>query len=319
MIVPAGIYLALLGGGPGERGWGIPMATDIAFVVGFLALLGRRAPLGLKVLLLTLAIVDDIGAVLVIAAAYTDDLALRYLGGAAIGFAACLLFNKAGVRTVTIYAIVGAGIWLAFVKSGVHPTVAGVLLGLLTPGTAWFGERSLVAVLQGTLERLQRDIEEHDEMRHREDAVQLLRVTARETISPLDRLERALHPWVAYGIMPLFALANAGVVVDPSVLTEPVALSVGAGLLLGKPVGILLFSWAAVAAGVAKLPSDVNWRLLAGGSCLAGIGFTMSLFIAGLALDGMLLSAAKFGILLGSVVSAAAGAILLFGAPRRHP
>jgi NhaA family Na+:H+ antiporter len=311
MIVPAAIYWVLLRNAPGAQGWGIPMATDIAFVVGLLAILGRRVPFGLKILLLTLAIVDDIGAVLVIAAAYTDGLALYYLIVAAIGFAICMIFNRIGVRTIGIYLLVGAVIWWAFLKSGIHPTVAGVLLGILTPANAWFGKRSLVGVLKGTFDRLRQDIEEHKEMRHHEDAVQLLTVTARETISPLDRLERGLHPWVAYGIMPLFALANAGVAVKLSALSEPVAVGVAAGLVMGKPLGILAFSWIAVKTGVAKLPGDVTWRMLVGGSFLAGIGFTMSLFIAGLALDGVLLSAAKISILVGSLVSAVLGAAIL--------
>lgn len=311
MVVPAGIYLALQWGEPGERGWGIPMATDIAFVVGFLALLGRRVPFGLKILLLTLAIVDDIGAVLIIAVAYTADLAPWYLAAAAAGFGVCVLFNQIGVRTVPAYVVVGAGVWLAFLKSGIHPTVAGVLLGLLTPASSWFGERSLLKLLEGTLQRLRRDEEEEDELKHHEEAVELLTTTARETVSPLDRLETTLHPWVAFGIMPLFALANAGVAINLADLTRPVGLAVAAGLVLGKPLGILVFSWAAVRLGLARLPDRVGWKVLFGGGCLAGIGFTMSLFIAGLALHGQLLDAGKVGTLLGSAVSALLGFTLV--------
>ena len=310
MVVPAAIYLALQAGQPGERGWGIPMATDIAFVVGFLALLGPRVPFGLKILLLTLAIVDDIGAVLVIAVAYTDHLALIYLVAGAAGFAVCLIFNRIGVRTVPIYVLVGTGIWFAFLKSGIHPTVAGVLLGLLTPASAWFGERSLLNVLEGTAQRLRRDVEE-DQLRHHEEAVELLTATARETIAPLDRLETALHPWVAFVIMPLFALANAGVAVDVSALGHPVAAAVAAGLIVGKPVGILAFSWAAVRLGLAQLPRGVTWKLLLGGGMLAGIGFTMSMFIASLALEGRWLDAGKIGTLSGSAVSALLGSVTL--------
>jgi len=311
MIVPAAIYLALQGGQPGERGWGIPMATDIAFVVGFLALLGSRAPLGLKILLLTLAIVDDIGAVLVIAVAYTADLAPVFLVPAAVGFGLIYLCNWVGLRPVPVYLVLGAGIWLAFLKSGIHPTVAGVLLGLLTPAYPWFTERSLVNVAEGVARRLRRDQESDEEMTHHEEAVELLTTTARETVSPLDRLETALHPWVAFGIMPLFALANAGVGIELAALGSPVAVAVAAGLVVGKPLGILAFSWAAVRLGLARLPTGVNWKVLFGAGCLAGIGFTMSLFIAGLALDGDLLDAGKVGILAGSVVSAALGTTLL--------
>jgi Na+:H+ antiporter, NhaA family len=309
MVAPAAIYLLVQGGGPGGRGWGIPMATDIAFVVGFLALLGPRIPFGLKILLLTLAIVDDIGAILVIAVAYTANTSLSFLIVGIASFCVIYLFRQIGVRPVPVYVCLGAGIWLAFLKSGVHPTVAGVVLGLLTPASPWFAGRSLANVAEGVALRLRqdRDAGENDH----EEAVHLLTVAARETISPLDRLEAALHPWVAFGIMPLFALANAGVRVELSAMTEPVALSVAAGLVLGKPLGIVAFSWVAVKLGLARLPSGVNWRILLGAGCLAGIGFTMSLFIAGLAFEAELLTAGKIGTLLGSVISATLGLALL--------
>ncbi len=312
MVVPAAIYLLFQRGEPGSSGWAIPMATDIAFVVGFLALFGSRVPLGLKILLLTLAIVDDIGAVLVIAVAFTEEIALPMLGLATAGFGIVLLCRWSGVRAVPVYVAIGAGIWLAFLKSGVHPTVAGVLLGLLTPSRPWFGERSLLKVLAGTGERLRQDRAADEEMKHHEEAAQLLSDTARETISPLDRLETALHPWVAFGIMPLFALANAGVRVELPALTSPVAIAVAAGLVLGKPLGIVAFSAVAVKLGLARLPDGVNWKVLIGAGCLAGIGFTMSLFIAGLALDGELLEAGKVGTLTGSALSAIAACALLW-------
>jgi NhaA family Na+:H+ antiporter len=310
MVVPAALYWILQWGQPGERGWGIPMATDIAFVVGFLALLGSRIPLGLKVLLLTLAIVDDIGAVLIIAIAYSENLAPLFLLPAAAGFGAVHLCNRLGVRPVPVYVVFGAAIWLAFLKSGVHPTVSGVLLGLLTPAYPWFTRQSLTKVAEGAVRRLHQD-EETDDMAHHEDAVNLLTTIAPETISPLDRLETALHPWVAFGIMPLFALANAGVRVDLAALNTPVAVAVGVGLAVGKPLGIFAFSWAAVRLGLAQLTSGVTWKVLAGAGCLAGIGFTMSLFIAGLALSGDLLRAGKIGTLMGSLLSAAVGSVLL--------
>jgi NhaA family Na+:H+ antiporter len=311
MVVPAALYLGLQWGQPGERGWGIPMATDIAFVVGFLALLGKRVPFSLKILLLTLAIVDDIGAVLVIAIAYTENLAPIFLVPAAFGFAACYLLNRLGVRPVPIYFILGALIWLAFLKSGIHPTVAGVLLGLLTPASAWFARRSLLNVLEGVAHRLRQDLALREGKDHHEEAVQLLAHTSKETISPLDRLETALHPWVAFGIMPLFALANAGVSINLEALRSPIAIAVAVGLVAGKPIGILVFSWIAVRLGVARLPTGVTWPVLVGAGCLAGIGFTMSLFIAGLGLQGELLDAGKVGILTGSILSAALGSGLL--------
>jgi len=310
MVVPATIYLLVQGGGPGGRGWGIPMATDIAFVVGFLALLGSRVPFGLKILLLTLAIVDDVGAILVIAVAYTPQTSLSFLVIGTASFGIIYLFRWIGVRLVPVYVLLGAGTWLAFLKSGVHPTVAGVVLGVLTPASPWFARCSLVNVAEGVALKLGQD-RDADVMKQHEEAVQLLSVTARETVSPLDRLETALHPWVAFGIMPLFALANAGVRVELSAMTEPVALAVAAGLVLGKPLGIVAFSWVAVKLGLARLPSGVNWKILLGAGFLAGIGFTMSLFIAGLALEGELLTAGKIGTLLGSALSAIFGVGLL--------
>lgn len=301
MIAPALIYLAFQYGQPGEAGWGIPMATDIAFVVGFLALLGRRVPFSLKILLLTLAIVDDIGAVIVIAVAYTADLAAILLLPAAVGFGLILICRRLGVRSLAVYWILGVGIWLAFLKSGVHPTVAGVLLGLLTPARPWLTAESLTRVSAG----LAQGAMAHDK------AARLLGWTVRESLSPLERLETRLHPWVAFFIMPVFALANAGVPIDWSALGNPIALAVAIALAVGKPIGVIAMSWLAVRLGLAKLPSGVTWKILFAAGCLAGVGFTMSLFIAGLALDDTLLSVGKVGILAGSVVSAIVGCGLL--------
>jgi NhaA family Na+:H+ antiporter len=309
MVVPAAVYLALLGTGPGARGWGIPMATDIAFVVGTLALLGRHAPTGLKILLLTLAIADDIGAILVIAVLYTADLSVLYLGLAVVGFVLTYGMNRAGVRAVSAYVVVGIAIWLMVLKSGVHPTVAGVLLGLLTPASAWVGETTLTAALRSALTALRAGDPKAVPLHH-------VSLAARESASPLDRLEASLHPWVAFGIMPVFALANAGVRIAPGEFAHPVALAVAAGLAVGKPVGVVAFSWMAVRTGLARLPDGVNWAALAGGGCLAGIGFTMSLFIAGLALNDELLAAGKLGTLLGSLASAALGVGVLVAVSR---
>jgi NhaA family Na+:H+ antiporter len=298
MVMPAVLYALGLWGRPGRGGWGVPMATDIAFVVGFLTLLGRRAPNGLKILLLTLAIADDIGAVLVIAVVYSARIALGPLALVGAGFGLVVLLRGLGVRSVPVYAALGAGLWLAVLDSGVHPTVAGVLLGLLTPARPLVGRRILVDVVGDLYARL-RGIERG--MPH----------AAPQAASPAERLERALHPWVAFVIMPVFALANAGVRVEAAALATPVALAVAAGLVLGKPSGIVLFSYASVRMGWARLPEGVDWRMMLGAGCLGGIGFTMALFIAGLALEGALLEQAKIGILAGSTVSAILGCLLL--------
>ena len=310
MIVPAGMYLFLQHAQPGQAGWAIPMATDIAFVVGFLALLGPRAPSGLKIFLLSLAIVDDLGAILIIGVVFTAQLSFLALGAAVVGLGVILLFNRMGVRQVAIYVVLGAGVWLAVLKSGLHPTIAGVVLGLLTPARAWLGNQVLMEVVNDAIPRL-RDYERTGAATHDPKALYELATTARETISPLERLETALHPWVAFVIMPLFALANAGVGIDVSGLGDPVAIAVAAGLIIGKPLGIVLLSWGAVQLGWARLPDGVHWKIMLGAGCLAGIGFTMSLFIAGLALEGQLLTAGKIGSLTGSVVSATLGVVLL--------
>lgn len=312
MLVPALIYFALRRGEPDERGWGIPMATDIAFVVGVMALLGKRVPVGLKVMLLSLAIADDIGAVVVIAVFYSTGLSGAMLAAAAAGVVVVAVLTRLGVRSVGVYTVVGVLVWLAMQRSGAHPTIAGVVFGLLTPSSAWVGEAALkksVATLHARLE----DADVHPDGPEREAVAYALR----ESVSPLERLERHLHPWVGFVIMPLFALANAGVAVHPAALLSPVALAVAAGLFVGKPVGVVLFSWLAVRTGLARLPTGVTWPVLLGGGFLAGIGFTMSLFVAGLALDGDLLAAGKIGTLCGSGASAAVGAAVLVAVLRK--
>jgi NhaA family Na+:H+ antiporter len=310
MAAPAALYLMLQGGRPGREGWGIPMATDIAFVVGILALLGPRVPIGLRIILLSLAIADDIGAVLVIAVFYSTDIAILPLLLAGLGLGLAYGFNRLGVRRVPIYVILGAGVWLACLKSGVHPTVAGVALGLLTPASAWIGDRALLDIVSSGLQRLRGEgtsMVGHD----RPAVLRQLQWVAREGVSPLERLEVGLHPWIAFVIMPLFALANAGVAVQLGALRHPVALAVVVGLVVGKPLGIVLVSWLGVRAGLARLPAGMNWKIMIGAGCLAGIGFTMSLFIAGLALKDELLHAGKIGTLAGSTFSALLGSFLL--------
>jgi NhaA family Na+:H+ antiporter len=308
MIVPAILYLALTTGTPEARGWGIPMATDIAFAVGCLALVGRRVPAGLRIVLLSLAIVDDIGAILVIALGYTTgvDLGMLALGGVGIG--AVVLIGKLGARSVVPYVVLGAVVWFGFHESGVHATIAGVILGLMTPARSWVSDN----VLEGIVRQAEAVLTgAWGDASARYSELRRVQLAAREALSPLERLVGALHPWVSFAIMPLFALANAGVPIQAGAFGEPVALAVVVGLVAGKPVGILLVSWLAVRAGIASLPTGVGWSGVAAMGALAGIGFTMSIFIAGLALGGVSLDAAKIGILTGSVISGALGVGLL--------
>jgi len=308
MLAPAGIYLALQYGQPGERGWGIPMATDIAFVVGCMALLGPRVPHGLRIMLLSLAIADDIGAILVIAIGYTAELHLEALAVGVVLMIVVVACARVGVRSILVYTLLGIAVWLAFLKSGVHATIAGVILGLLTPSRHYLGADVADQFLDRARNLIQGD---WDQQAHRADQVRQVQWAMRETISPLEYLEQTMHPWIGFAIMPIFALANAGVAVQFSSIGAPVSVAVMLGLIVGKPLGIVVFSWLAVKAGLARLPSGVDWRAMVGAGCLAGIGFTMALFIADLALDGPLLDTAKIGILAGSTISAVLGLILL--------
>jgi len=315
MVVPASIYIALLAGDPAQRGWGIPMATDIAFVVGCMAVLGPRIPRILRVLLLSLAIVDDIGAILVIAIGYTAEIQTTPLLLAFLGLGVVFVLGRLGVRSFEVYVVLGALIWVGFHESGVHATIAGVILGLMTPA------RSYVSVgLFGEMLQRAHDVvhgEGWESTQHRGGKIRMLQRATRETIPPLEFLEESLHPWSSFVIMPLFALCNAGVAIQISDFTNPVAIAIMAGLVVGKPVGIVILSWLAVKIFTKSLPPGLNWGAMTGGGFLAGIGFTMALFIAGLALDGELLEAAKIGIIAGSVVAAVIGvAILLWSLPK---
>lgn len=316
MIVPAGLYLSMQYGEPGMRGWGIPMATDIAFVVGCLAILGPRVPHTLRILLLSLAIVDDIGAILVIAVGYTESFDVSFLLLAVIAVAVVHLMSRLGVRRFPPYIAVGAVAWIALHESGVHATLIGVILGLMTPA------RSVLVPEQFRIYLHEKEAEFREgrwaKRQHRAEMVQEVQRLTRETVSPLEYLEMTLHPWSAYIIMPIFALANAGVVIEMRNLGDPVAVAVMLGLVVGKPVGIVLFSWLVIRIGLAKLPVGVSWPVLISGSCLAGIGFTMALFIDGLAFGADGLDTAKIGVMVGSAVSAIAGMALLLWTMPRH-
>jgi NhaA family Na+:H+ antiporter len=318
MLVPAAVYLAFGHTGAATRGWGVPMATDIAFVVGVMAAFGKRVPFGLKIFLLTLAIADDMGAVVVIAVAYTEHVNLGWLGLAVAALALCVVMNQLGVRAIAAYVAVGAVAWFAMYQSKVHPTIDGVLLGLLTPFRPWLNRETFRLALKDVTARLQNKAEGEDIS---PADVAVLRYVARESVDPLQRLEDRLHPWVGFLIMPVFALANAGVQVKPEAIADPVCLAVAAGLVIGKPVGVVAFAWFAVRLRLASLPAGVTWPMMIAGGLLAGIGFTMSLFIGELAFVGekTLLADAKTGILLGSFVAAVAGAGLLWWATRGKP
>ncbi|HEX5726288.1 MAG TPA: Na+/H+ antiporter NhaA [Longimicrobiaceae bacterium] len=318
MLVPAALYALLNAGGEGTRGWGIPMATDIAFALGVLALIGPRVPLGLKVFLTALAIVDDLGAVVVIAIFYTEDLFWAALGGGMLLLAACVAASRLGARRPVVYVALGLGVWACFLASGVHATVAGVLVAMAIPVRTRIDSQQFLAHGREALDRFDAAGPEGSSVTTnpaQQAALLELENASEAAQSPLQRIEHELQDVVAFGIIPLFALSNAGVTVSGGLvdaLSHPVTLGVVLGLVIGKPIGITLFSWAAVRAGVAELPRGITWRLLHSVSWLGGIGFTMSLFIAGLAFaDGALGNEAKVGIFSASVLASIAGWILV--------
>jgi len=282
MVAPALIYVAVNAGGAGARGWGIPMATDIAFAVGVLALAGRRVPSSLTVFLLALAIVDDLGAIIVIAVFYSGGIELAWLAGAAGVFAVVAALGALRVRSVAVYLALGVVAWVAVFESGVHATIAGVVLGFLVP------------------------------MRLDDGAAADIEAPAGERRSVLDRIEHDLHPWTSYGVLPIFALANAGIALDGGAigdaLRSPVSGGVALGLVVGKPAGILSFAWAATRLRLATLPAGVRWPQLGAVAVVAGIGFTVSLFISGLAFsDARQVDDAKMAILAASCLMGIAG------------
>ncbi|HXF56289.1 MAG TPA: Na+/H+ antiporter NhaA [Actinomycetota bacterium] len=322
MLVPALLYVAF--NPPGTeafRGWGIPMATDIAFAVGVLALVGRGVPGGLKAFLLALAIVDDIGAIAVIALFYSGPIAWPALVAAGGLLGTVALLRELQVRHTVVYVALGVGVWLATLQSGVHATIAGVALGLLTPAVPFQRPRAVREEAERVAVAVQdrpwpADADAHRWLR--------LGALAREAVSPVARLETLLHPWTSFVVVPVFALANAGVSLSPSAarqaLTDPVALGVMVGLVVGKPVGIILAAWLGVRAGLARLPAGVRWSQVAGAGAVAGIGFTVSLFIAELAfVTESATEVAKVGILSASVVASLLGWAVLRAARGAAP
>lgn len=318
MVVPALIYFIFNGGTDTAHGWGIPMATDIAFALGILAMMGKRVPLSLKIFLAALAIVDDLGAILVIAIFYSSALNWSMLIAAFVVFAILLLLARFRVYTMRWYLIPAIALWVLFLKSGVHATIAGVLIAVAMPASSRFSKETFFAGAQRLVDKFKKDDVNHVQVlsnNKQAQTLQNMRVLARNTISPVQRLEHALHSTVAYFIMPLFALCNAGVVItgdSMAAIGSHQSLGIILGLVVGKPLGIMLFSWIVLRLKLAARPSGATWKMMLGVACLGGIGFTMSIFIDNLAFtDPQIIATGKLAILVASVVAAVVGALLL--------
>ncbi len=313
MVMPALIYIALNHGGVGARGWGIPMATDIAFALGILALLGPAVPAGLKVFLTTLAIADDLGAVLVIALFYTERIRIGPLLAAGGFLALLVLASRLRVISVSIYAGLVAGVWLGVLASGIHATIAGILVAMVVPVRSRIRPKHFFAIAREQLAELEAsNIRENARLNSAQmEALEQLHQATSDVVPAGTAFERYLHPVTAYVILPLFALFNAGIVMDygaVTALTNPVGVGVLAGLLIGKPVGITAASWIVVRLRRADLPAGVAWEHILGAAVLAGIGFTMAIFVSDLAIEsGPLLGFSKIGILAASALCAATG------------
>lgn len=322
MLAPAGLYLMLNTSGPAVNGWGVPMATDIAFALGILMLAGRRAPVGAKVFLTAMAIVDDIGAIIVIALFYTTDIQAMYLYYGLGLFGAMLLMNLLGFRVTLVYSALGVALWFFFLKSGVHATVAGVLLAFVIPASPDMKARSFcnrLGNLTGEFSQTFENEENKSRVRTRQTRMLLLEEmynSVHRAHSPLERLEHGLKSWSAYFILPIFALANAGVTVTAEMLghlLHPVFWGIVLGLFFGKQIGVFGAAWLAIKFGLADRPERVSWPMIYSLSVLGGIGFTMALFIAELGFKGQtdLLPIAKIGILTATMIASVVGFILV--------
>lgn len=315
--LPALLYLSIAHSGEAAKGWAIPMATDIAFVLGVLAILGNRIPVSLKIFMTALAIADDLIAVLVIAIFYTDRIHVVSLALGLAGIALCFAANILGIRKPAIYAVIGIGVWYAALKSGVHATVAGVLLAFTIPARTYVDRQSFVKCSRWLIDRFEAALP-HSSDSH--SAVHMMESQLEMIESPLNRIEHFLHPWISFAIMPLFAFANSGVRIFGNLAAaarHPISLGIVLGLFIGKPLGIWLFARLAVISRLATAPPEFSWRADFGAACLSGIGFTMSLFIAGLAFgDGVLLDIAKIGTMAASLAAGACGSLLLLRRPR---
>jgi Na+:H+ antiporter, NhaA family len=314
MVAPAALYMVFAGGPETRSGWGVPMATDIAFAVGILTLLGKRVPAALRVLLLALAVIDDLGAIVVIALFYSSGVAISGLLVAAAGFAGVFAMQRFGIRAKLAYVIPSIVAWAGIYSAGIHPTIAGVIVGLVTPVRAWLGPDGFIAGVRQELEALSVAAPSALTSHELAGTLRHVNVARREAMSPAESLIETLHPWVAFGIMPVFALANAGVAVsggDFDAASWNVATGVAVGLLLGKPIGVLVMSWLTLRLRIGTLPMGMGIRHLLVLGIVAGVGFTMSLFIAQLAFDdAQLLSAAKLGVLAASGIAAVLGLVL---------
>ncbi len=316
MLVPASVYAVFNAGTRGSAGWGIPMATDIAFALGVVALMGKRVPFALKVFLTALAIADDIGAVLVIAIFYTNSLNLTMLVFSGLLTAIAVVGNRLGVRSILFYLILGVLLWLCVMQSGIHATIAGVVLAMTVPARQRINADEFAEKARGYLHEFTRQTYESTNIMANlaaQTAVRDLEAACEHVQTPLSRFETNLHTSVAFLIMPLFALANAGVDVRGGsfvdALTHPSALGIALGLVLGKPIGIVIFAWLAVKLKMAALPENVRWREVWAIGCLGGIGFTMSLFVQNLAFpnEPTLEPIAKIGIFSGSILAGLCG------------
>jgi NhaA family Na+:H+ antiporter len=323
MIAPALLYTLFNLGSEGAHGWGVPMATDIAFAVGVLSLLSRRVPFTLKIFLLALAIADDIGAILVIAVFYTTDINFLALGLAALTLALIVVMNRSGVRNINVYVVVGAVLWLTMLESGIHATISGVVLGLLAPASYFYNPETFATAADDLISRFKLAQQTENEDIQRGILSQMEDLT-QGTEAPLDRLERALHRWVSFLIVPIFALANAGVHVSgetaDAAIQSPVSQGVFVGLLLGKPVGIFLVTFIAVRLGICEKPRGSTWPQVFSVGILGGIGFTVALLITDLAFERELLSdEAKLGVLTASAAAGILGFIFLYLTTRHVP
>jgi NhaA family Na+:H+ antiporter len=318
MLVPAAICAALTAGGEGAAGWAIPMATDIAFAVGILTILGSRVPPALRVLLLALAVIDDIGAIVVIAIFYSGGVDLAWLAACVGAMAAVALLRGLGVRAPLAYVVPGIALWASLYQAGIHPTLAGVILGMMTPARSWIGRAGFAEKVAAHVAEIPK-VERHEALGHL-DAIGRAR---REAVSPSAYLQHILHPWVAYGVMPVFAFANAGVGLGGADLAGDgwfLFLGILLGLAVGKPLGVFVACRLAIGARLSVRPRHVSDRGLGVVGLVSGIGFTMSLFIAQLAFpSGPLLQTAKLAVLAGSgaamLVASVYGVVALAASP----
>jgi Na+:H+ antiporter, NhaA family len=325
MIVPAAIYAAINAGGQGANGWAVPMATDIAFAVGVVTLAGKRVPLAAKIFLLTLAVADDIGAIVVIAIFYTGAVSWGWLACAASAVAVIFVMRRSDVQSLAPYLAVGAFAWLALLESGVHATLIGVTLGLLTPAWPLRSPRRFPAQARRAINRIEaayydRLLTPREFAENEQNIAEVARLAMFST-SPLERLERALSPWVAYVVVPVFALANAGVALDADAIrgvsSNPTTIGVVLGLVAGKTIGVFGATALTVRLGIARLPQGTTWRQLLGLATSAGVGFTVALFVTSLSFDAAATAdAAKVGILAGSTLAGIIGFTILRTAPR---